>query len=371
VVRIEVKNLTKKFGRTLAVDDVSFTFEGGIFSILGPSGCGKSTTLRCIAGLEVPEAGFIKIGDAVVTDMQRGVFVPPYSRNVGFVFQNYALWPHMTVYENVSFGLQMRKQPKSEVENRVRQALELVGLGGLEDRYPFQLSGGQQQRVALARSLVYNPSLLLLDEPLSNLDAKIRETVRSELRRLLKSLGITAIYVTHDQEEAFVLSDRMAIMNDGKIVQEGTPLEIYERPKHPFVVKFIGKANIFEGTLQEKGSGEEGTVLLEELGVALHCKLPPDLSLHENGRCLVALRPTELSLKRSKPEGQTNVFEAIVVAREYRGGLTDHRLRVGEKQLVVTTHKYCPLVDSDIREERVYVRVPPEAIIIIPREKSE
>jgi iron(III) transport system ATP-binding protein len=366
---IEVRDVTKKFGTIVAVDNVSFMFESGIFTLLGPSGCGKSTLLRCIAGLEVPETGFIKIGDKIVTDMEKGIFVPPYLREVGFVFQNYALWPHMTVYENVSFGLKVRKLPKEEVKKRVRQILELVGLSGFENRYPFQLSGGQQQRVALARSLVYNPQLLLLDEPLSNLDAKIRESVRSELRKLLKSLGVTAVYVTHDQEEAFAISDRIAVMNAGRIVQEGTPQEIYEKPRDPFVVEFIGRANIFEGTLQAAYNGE-GTIFIEEVGTTLKCKLPLHY-LNKGSKYLVVIRPSEISLKRAKPPYPTNVLEGLIIAREYRGGVTDHRVKVGEKQLIVTTHKYCPLIDSDLHEEKVYIYVPPEAITLVPTYKSE
>jgi iron(III) transport system ATP-binding protein len=362
-VTIEVRNLTKTFGRTTALNNVSFTFGGGILTLLGPSGCGKSTMLRCIAGLEVPETGIIKIGDTVVTDMENGVFVPPYSRNVGFVFQNYALWPHMTVYENVCFGLKVRKLQKEEIRMRVQQILELVGLSGLEDRYPFQLSGGQQQRVALARSLVYNPKLLLLDEPLSNLDAKIRESLRAELRKLLKSLGITVVYVTHDQEEAFVISDKIIVMKDGLVVQEGTPQEIYEKPKNVFVAEFVGKTNLLMGTLQ-KVDNNEGTIFVEELGVALKCKLPPNII--EGKNYLVVMRASELSIKKSKPYDLTNLIEGIVVAREYRGGLTDHRILVGEKQLVVTTHRFCPLVDDDLHGDKVYIHIPPSAITLVP-----
>ncbi len=214
-------------------------------TLLGPSGCGKTTTLRIIAGFEKPESGKIIFNGKVVND------VPPYRRNIGIVFQDYALFPHMTVFKNVAFGLEMRKTPKDEVERRVNQVLELVGLKGLENRYPEQLSGGQQQRVALARALVIEPELLLLDEPLSNLDAKIRERLRGEIRRIQRELGITTIYVTHDQEEAMAISDRIAVMNVGTIEQVGKPLELYYNPRTEFVARFLGLSNILE--LQSDG----------------------------------------------------------------------------------------------------------------------
>lgn len=214
--------------------------QGEFLTLLGPSGCGKTTTLRIIAGFEKPDKGRVYFDDTVVND------VPPYERNIGIVFQDYALFPHMTVYDNISFGLKLRKLPKEEIRRRVSWALELVGLKGFEDRYPEQLSGGQQQRVALARALVIEPQLLLLDEPLSNLDAKIRERLRGEVKRIQKELGITTIYVTHDQEEAMAISDRIAVMSVGRIEQVGNPLDLYYNPKNEFVAKFLGLSNILE-----------------------------------------------------------------------------------------------------------------------------
>ena len=219
--------------------------EGEFLTLLGPSGCGKTTTLRIIAGFERPDSGEVLFNGRAVND------IPPYERNIGIVFQDYALFPHMTVFKNVAFGLEMKKLPRQEIEKKVRWALELVGLGGLENRYPEQLSGGQQQRVALARALVIEPELLLLDEPLSNLDAKIRERLRGEVRRIQKELGITTIYVTHDQEEAMAISDRIALMNIGVIEQVGKPLELYYRPRTEFVARFLGLSNILE--LQSDG----------------------------------------------------------------------------------------------------------------------
>ena len=204
---LKIERLRKRFNEVQALDDVSFEFDHGILSFLGPSGCGKTTLLRSIAGLEVPDGGSISIADQVQTSIEQGILIPPYAREIGFVFQNYALWPHMTVFKNVAFGLKLRKLPADEVRRKVLNALELVGLQGKEERYPSQLSGGQQQRVALARSLALEPRLILLDEPLSNLDAKLREEMRSELKKLIKKVGISALYVTHDQEEAFTISD--------------------------------------------------------------------------------------------------------------------------------------------------------------------
>src|SRR5574342_678795 len=232
---LKVEGLSKTFKDVKALDEISFEFDHGILSFLGPSGCGKTTLLRTIAGLEIPDAGSISIADRVQTCIERGVLVPPYAREIGFVFQNYALWPHMTVFGNVAFGLRLRKLPEAEVKRKAMSALELVGLGGREQRYPSQLSGGQQQRVALARSLALQPQLILLDEPLSNLDAKLREEMRGEVRKLIRKVGISALYVTHDQEEAFTISDAVVVMDAGKVLQYGTPDEIYNQPAHPFV----------------------------------------------------------------------------------------------------------------------------------------
>src|SRR5262250_2238607 len=244
---LKVQGLIKEFKEVRALDNVSFEFEKGILSFLGPSGCGKTTLLRTIAGLEVPDAGAISIGDKVQTSIEDGILVPSYARKIGFVFQNYALWPHMTVYSNVAFGLRLRNLKKEEINQKVLSALELVGLKGREDRYPSQLSGGQQQRVALARSLALEPRLILLDEPLSNLDAKLREEMRVELKKLIRQVGISALYVTHDQEEAFTISDAVVVMEGGKILQYGAPDEIYNRPAHPFVASFVGHSTLVDG----------------------------------------------------------------------------------------------------------------------------
>ena len=239
MVRVELRNVVKRWeGFELKVN--LKVREGEFLTLLGPSGCGKTTTLRIIAGLERPDSGRVLFDGRDVTELE------PYERNIGIVFQDYALFPHMTVFKNIAFGLEMKKLPREEAERKVKWALGLVGLEGLENRYPEQLSGGQQQRVALARALVVEPKVLLLDEPLSNLDAKIRERLRSEIRRIQRELGITTVYVTHDQEEAMAVSDRIALMNVGRVEQVGKPLELYYRPKTEFVARFLGTSNILE-----------------------------------------------------------------------------------------------------------------------------
>ncbi|RLF25672.1 MAG: ABC transporter ATP-binding protein, partial [Thermoprotei archaeon] len=246
MVSVKLVEVTKRFGDFVAVDHISFHVrEGEFFTLLGPSGCGKTTTLRLIAGFYKPDEGEIYFDNKLVNDL------PPWKRNIGMVFQNYALWPHMNVWDNIAYGLKVRKIPRREIEKRVKEAIRLVGLEGLEKRKPSQLSGGQQQRVALARALVIEPQVLLLDEPLSNLDAKVRAQLRVEIRKLQKKLKITTIYVTHDQEEALSISDRVAVMSHGRILQIGTPREVYENPSSRFIADFIGMSNFIEGTVKE------------------------------------------------------------------------------------------------------------------------
>ncbi|WP_050465295.1 ABC transporter ATP-binding protein [Herbaspirillum autotrophicum] len=249
MAKISIRNLKKQFGASVAVSDFSLDIEDGeMVAFLGPSGCGKTTTLRMVAGFIEPTAGTIEIGGQDVTR------VPPHKRNAGMVFQRYALFPHMTIAENVAFGLEMHKVPKAERTVRVKQALDMVRLDAYADRYPRQLSGGQQQRVAIARALAIQPKVFLLDEPLSNLDAKLRVEVREEIRALQQRLGLTTIFVTHDQEEALTIADRLAIMHDGRIQQVGTASDLYERPQNRFVADFLGKMNFFDGALTADGN---------------------------------------------------------------------------------------------------------------------
>jgi len=286
-LRIVLRDVVKRFGGVAAVDHATVDVDDGeLFTLLGPSGCGKTTLLRLIAGFyRPPDAGEIRFGDRRVDGL------PPYERNIGMVFQNYALWPHMTVRANITYGLKLRRLPAAEIARRLEEGLAKVNLAGLADRYPGQLSGGQQQRVALARALVLNPDILLLDEPLSNLDAKIRVQVRAEIRKLQKELGITTIYVTHDQEEALSLSDRVAVMRDGRILQVASPKTLYERPVNRFVADFVGTNNFIAGVCRERGP--ERAAVETALGV-LHGRAAE--AVGPGARCVIAVRPENVAL---------------------------------------------------------------------------
>ncbi|HYW85945.1 MAG TPA: ABC transporter ATP-binding protein, partial [Spirochaetia bacterium] len=314
--------MVKRFGKVIAVDEVSFAVkEGEILGLLGPSGCGKTTILRSISGLEEIDGGKILLDGAVVSSPAEKKFVPPEKRRLGFVFQNYALWPNMTVKQNIAYCL--RGFPKEERERRIANSLELVGLADVGARYPSQLSGGQQQRVALARSVSYEPKVILLDEPLSNLDQKERERVRGELRLLLKRIGITTVFVTHDQEEAFVICDRVILMNNGKIEQQGTPDFLYASPANLFVAEFIGRGNILKAELRSADSAAGiATFAIPDLDAELTCqyegRLPEKVSY-------VVIRRNEIDLSKAKPNFKENVLSGKIVAKEFRGAVTDNR----------------------------------------------
>jgi spermidine/putrescine ABC transporter ATP-binding subunit len=283
-VEITIRAVVKRFGSVTAVDRADLVVgDGELFTLLGPSGCGKTTLLRLLAGFYQPDAGEIRFGARVVSGL------PPYERNIGMVFQNYALWPHMTVAANVAYGLRLRKLAAADVSARLAEGLRKVNLTGFESRYPGQLSGGQQQRVALARALVLNPDILLLDEPLSNLDAKIRVRVRAEIKKLQRELGITTIYVTHDQEEALSLSDRVAVMKDGRVLQVGSPKELYERPRTRFVADFVGTNNLLPGRVRGRHGAE--LVVDTEVG-SLHAV--SEAAVGE--RCVLAIRPENVAI---------------------------------------------------------------------------
>lgn len=363
--KIEVREIVKKFGKVVAVDHLSFTVKDGeVLSLLGPSGCGKTTVMRTIAGLEDIDEGEIYLDGQVVSSTIKNVFISPEKRHLGLVFQSYALWPHMTVRKNIIYGLEIRKFSKKDMNDRLESTLEIVGLSGLEERYPSQLSGGQQQRVALARNLAYEPKVLLLDEPLSNLDLKERERMRGELHILLKRIGITTIYVTHDQEEAFVISDRVVLMKDGRKIQEAKPNELYEEPTNLFVAEFIGRANVLSAHVKDLDEQRrEATIEVPDVGTELLCKydcesFPKDLSL-------ILIRHNEISIYGTRPNFKENVVEGEVVAREYRGAITDHKVRVGNCDIVVTTHKFCTF-SRDIGKRKIYLHIPPEAVKPIP-----
>ena len=361
---LKVERLRKRFNEVNALDDVSFEFDHGILSFLGPSGCGKTTLLRSIAGLEIPDGGSIFIADQLQTSIERGVLVPPYAREIGFVFQNYALWPHMSVFKNVSFGLKLRKLPQEEVRRKVLGALELVGLQGREERYPSQLSGGQQQRVALARSLALEPRLILLDEPLSNLDAKLREEMRSELKKLIRKVGISALYVTHDQEEAFTISDAVVVMEAGRILQYATPDEIYNRPAHSFVASFIGHSTLVDGKIVKVDGGNCLVKIADFDGATL---LSPAIAQAAPGHaCRVVIRTSEIRLSHEPfAEGTDNVLKGQMTSREFRGGLTDHHVQIGSRELIITSHKLCPMISINSEGGNIFLSIDRAAISII------
>jgi iron(III) transport system ATP-binding protein len=330
VAAITVRNLTKRFeGGVVAVDGISFDVANGEFiTLLGPSGCGKTTTLRLIAGLETPDGGEIAFGDRVVASADRGLFVPPEQRDAGMVFQSYAIWPHMTVFGNVAYPLRIRNVPRAEVQGRVAEVLRLLGLEGLADRSATKLSGGQQQRVAIARSLVGRPFLLLLDEPLANLDAKLRAHMRIELRELQRRLGITTIYVTHDQTEALVLSDRVLVLRDGTIQQAGTPREIYSRPANRFVADFVGFSNFLPGRLLET-QGDRAVVRLDEEGPLVHCRNQGAVVGQE---VVVAARASALRHSGAAP-GADDVLVGQVLSAVYLGEYSELHVQVGPWRL--------------------------------------
>ena len=329
-MRIAVEHLTKRFGQNAVVADVGLSIaEGELFTLLGPSGCGKTTLLRLIAGFYEPDAGEVRFGDRVVNS------VPPHERGIGMVFQNYALWPHMTVAENVSYGLKLRKVPPAEIAARVEGVLGKVKLAGLGGRYPGQLSGGQQQRVALARALVLNPQILLLDEPLSNLDAKIRIQVRAEIRKLQKELGITTIYVTHDQEEALTLSDRIAVFDQGRVRQIGPPKTLYERPANRFVADFIGINNLVDGKVLAVDAAQRTVRAETAFGEVAAISEAP---LKPGDRCVISVRPENLALE-GQPGGGVNRLTGRISFAAYLGNTLRYDVDLGQGTLFKTDIK--------------------------------
>ncbi|CAA16460.1 ABC transporter ATP-binding protein [Streptomyces violaceoruber] len=337
-----VENIKKSFHGTAVLEDVNFTVaDGEFFTLLGPSGCGKSTTLSCVAGLETPDSGTIRVGDQVFFDGTRRSTVPPEGRNLGLVFQSYALWPHMTVADNLALPLKLRKVTKGEQRRLIDDVLTKVDMAHLRDRYPHQLSGGQQQRVALARGIVYSPGVLLLDEPLSNLDAKMRDQARVWLKDLQREVGITTVYVTHDQVEAMSLSDRIAVFMHGHLQQVGTPTEIYETPATPEVAGFIGRCNLLEGRV---GATEGGAVQVElgetgqRLRVAGACSA--------GSSATVGLRSERITLtdRADAPhDGAVNVLRARIEQCSYTGARFEYELSIGD----VRVHAESPVRHTD------------------------
>jgi len=365
---LKVTGLYKRFmtdrGDVKAVEDISFEVaEGQFYTLVGPSGCGKTTTLRCIAGLERTDAGEIRIGDAIVSSLDSGVFVPINKRNIGMVFQSYAIWPHLTVFENVAFPLRVGKTRFSspEIKTKVKKALETVRLGGLEERPAPQLSGGQQQRLALARALVREPRLLLLDEPLSNLDAKLRESMRGELRDLQRQVKITTIYVTHDQVEAVSMSNVIAVMHEGRIVQEGSPREIYDRPNSTFVADFIGSTNFLSGRIVEESIAGETCAIASSVGL-LRCSFHNRIV--EKNEFLISIRPENVVLHREKPERTPNCFEGTVITANFLGEYLDCKIDVAHQTIRSRQHPSLKVKEGD----QIHVEMPPEYCVVIPHE---
>jgi iron(III) transport system ATP-binding protein len=342
-------------GSVHAVDNISFdVHEGELLVLLGPSGCGKTTTLRMIAGLEEPDAGDIWIGDRLVSSDARNVFVPTERRNIGMVFQSYAIWPHMTVFDNVAYPLRVRHVARHVIREKVEHTLELVGLHGLEARSATQLSGGEQQRVALARAIIFEPRLLLLDEPLSNLDAKLRIHMRTELKHLQQQTGITSVFVTHDQAESMALADRIIVMNHGQIEQIGVPTEIYERPSSRFVSEFVGSINVFSA-LVESVSGSQ--VTLNQAGREIRCLT--DRALAHGEQVLVSVRPEKLSF--GPANGCMNAWEGLVASVAYYGDHREYEVEVDDQRLKVTT----PVGVLIARGERVVLTCDPAEMVVM------
>src|SRR3954469_2823308 len=355
---IQVESLVKQFTESRALDDVSFdVVEGELFTLLGPSGCGKSTTLMSIAGFQTPEAGRISIGGDVFYDAERRVNIPAERRNLGIVFQSYAVWPHMTVFDNLAFPLKVRKTKRNAIRTRVLEVLELVEMAQYADRYPHQLSGGQQQRVALARALVYSPSVLLLDEPFSNLDAKLRERARTWVKDLQHRLGLTTIFVTHDQDEALSMSDRVVVMDRGVIQQVGTPEEVYRQPSNRFVAEFVGRVNLIDGTI---ASVDGGSVVVEVNGSGQRLTLaaPDDTGLASN--VTVAVRPEAVTLAPADGASAngTNTWDARVETVAFLGDHYEYEVSAGTLALTVQSSQRVP-------GERIRVHIPAEACAVI------
>jgi iron(III) transport system ATP-binding protein len=363
---IAVEGLRKSFAANgqgiAAVAGIGFEIKAGeMATLLGPSGCGKTTTLRCLAGLERPEQGRIVIGERTMADAEAGVFVPPQRRNLGMVFQSYAIWPHMTVLENVAYALEGRGIGRAERKKLAMEALALVQLAAFAERPAPRLSGGQQQRVAIARALVGRPQALLFDEPLSNLDAKLRIEMRNELRRIQRESGLTSIYVTHDQAEALAISDLIIVMKDGHIVERGRPVDIYRRPRHVFTARFLGATNLIAGTLvavdATAGALSVSTVLGPILGV------DPTGSLRPGAKVVVSIRPEDLSTRATAAEA-VNTIEGRMTFAAFAGAAVEAELKCGETNIACLLDR-----DADLTPGRtVTLRAKPDACLVLPEE---
>ena len=359
---IRVVGLRKLFGNVPAVDDVSFEVESGsILTLLGPSGCGKTTTLRMIAGLERPDAGEVRVGDRLVTSVEQSILLPPDKRRMGMVFQSYAIWPHMNVFENIAFPLRGRRLPPAEIRDKVMTMLQSLGLEGLHDRPAPLLSGGQQQRVALGRALVSDPEVLLLDEPFSNLDARRRDEMRFELKEVQARVGVTTIFITHDQNEAMILSDRVLVMNAGRIVQEGTPEAIYQRPTTKFVMEFLGQVDQVSARVAMAPNGSPRALVrgVDNLEVPLD-----DLyAWRQDDEVVLMLRSAAVQVRASNGGDR---WRGRVLSRIYLGERTEYIISVGPARI----RAFGPTTDMHDEGDVVQLDFPPDAIRAWPAARS-
>jgi len=357
---LKVQGLVKLFGHDRAVDDISFSVpKGNFLTLLGPSGCGKTTTLMSIAGLHHIDAGRIQVGDVTYTSPSDGTFLAPEKRNIGMVFQSYAIWPHMTVTQNVAYPLEIRKIQAAEIDDRVAAVLKLVGLTDMADKLATQLSGGQQQRASLARAIVSQPRLLLFDEPLSNLDLKLREQMRVELKRIQHEVGITSVYVTHDQAEALVMSDEIIVMSKGLIEQRGGPLEIYSRPVNGYVSNFIGVANLLEGRVARLTTPGCGEVEVDEDGARARIACRLGEGIKEGGKVILSVRPENVQALRENSDG--HCLEGEVLQAIFLGNCVDCRVNWNGFEWKVLAHPRSHLKKG----EKVFLRLDPDHTLAV------
>ncbi len=361
---LRADGLVKRFGRIAAVKDVSFeVMKGEVLTLLGPSGCGKTTTLRMIAGFERPDRGEVEVEGTCIVSAAKRIFFPPEKRDMGMVFQSYAIWPHMNVFENVAYPLRLRGLAENAVREKVEEVLETVGLSGLERRPAMLLSGGQQQRVAVARALVYSPKILLLDEPLSNLDAKLREQMRVELKNLQRRLSITVIFVTHDQVEAMTMSDRLAVMRDGRIEQLGTPQEIYEQPRTAFVQEFIGRVIWLEGEVVDTGWQGALIALNGNGGTHIRCDMSEG-EIERGDPVVVAIRPEEVKLSKETNGEALNQLPCEVENAVFLGDRYECHLRYGATTFALPTSRR----ESYSRGQNISLKLSPSSVRIWRKE---
>ena len=356
---IEVENLSIRYGNVTAVETVSFVVQPGQqMTLLGPSGCGKTSTLRAVAGLETPASGTIRIGGRPVYDSKAGVAVPAEQRGMSMVFQSYAIWPHMTVFDNVAYGLRVRKVSGAALKAKVHHALNLVKMAPYADRNASALSGGQQQRVALARAIAFSPTVLLFDEPLSNLDAKLRSEMRIELRELQRRLGVTSLYVTHDLEEALAMSDQIVVMRAGLLEQSGTPAEIYNYPRTSFVADFVGSANLISGSVESADATSETVVLRTADGQSIQ-GISRGRPVGTEGT--FSVRTVHLSLSRDRPAGITNVWPVTVIRSVFLGDIVQVNVRWGGQDLVIRQIGAPGIGEGEVG----YLHVPPQLCALL------